>query len=226
MKVKIYLIASLFCGNYNSASILTQRSWKQFRNLCVLLLGIATAQYSYAGSLPEFDDNNYEVLSVEISGKAFVKSNGRYFFCDTISNEPAGYVQLSGCLLFAFGSEIPDADVAAAAAADAENLKIKENMTASISAAIASLDPKRVGDMLISFSKDNKCKLLIGSKDVSNSDVINLLAEQLGGGSIKLDEQQQNGLRSVAASAVQMLIDAEQGTLSTDGTSIKFKKCK
>ena len=102
-------------------------------------LPLLSGQHSYAQELPVFDDEDFQIVSVEPDSRVIARSDGRDFYCYA-DVEAAGYVLVWGCLPFVNRSETADADaryavaVAAAAKAEADLAAAAEAVAARVAA--------------------------------------------------------------------------------------------
>ena len=126
---------------------------------------------SFSQDLPEFDDEDFEVVAVLSDSKVLVKSDGRDFYCRVDSNGSAGYIEILAwsCLPFVNRGEtlladkrLAEAEAVAKAAADAaaaEELRVAkakadETLKAAKAAAIVGKEQeeKRLQEMRKVFS--------------------------------------------------------------------------
>ena len=108
------------------------------------LVAVNLANPSASQELPEFDDNDFQVISIEPGSKALVRSNDRDFYC-SLFNKESWYVLVMSCQPFVNISEANEADKVilpieqAAAKAEAEEAaeKAKAEAEAEEAAAVA-----------------------------------------------------------------------------------------
>ena len=102
-------------------------------------LPLFSGHQSFAQELPVFDDEDFEIVSVEPNSRVIARSDGRDFYCYA-DVEAAGYVLVWGCLPFVTRGETAEADaryaeaVAAAAKAEAELAAAAKAVAARVAA--------------------------------------------------------------------------------------------
>ena len=116
-------------------------------------LPLFSGQQVYSQELPVFDDEDFEIVSVEPDSRVIARSNGRDFYCYAYENGAAGYVLVEFCLPFVSQSETTEAD-AKLAKAKAEEAKAKAEEADAVAAAEAIERQAVVDQQLASISRD------------------------------------------------------------------------
>lgn len=148
----------------------------------ILVAGMFSAPISNAQELPEFDDEDFQVLSVVDSSHILANSDGRDFLCYVQRNDEASYITPGFCIPYVSRSEARNADKAlfeaAAVAAEAERAAAAEvsrqaeqrweddsrilsdraksaieNPTSEVAQLLTQLDPKKIRELIFEFAR-------------------------------------------------------------------------
>ena len=144
---------------------------KQAIAFTVGFLPVLAAQQSYAQELPVFDDDDFQIVSVEPDSRVIARSDGRDFYCYA-DLRSAGYVLVWGCLPFVNRSETAEADArwaeaVAAADAAAASAKVVADAMAEKAKADAVVAAKAAAEEAEKLAKERQTRFdqMFGSLD-------------------------------------------------------------
>ena len=215
-------------------------------NATAFFAGLITAVAVYdasAQSLPQFDETDFKIASLQSGSTAVVNSIGRDFYCNLTTEPDSGYIRVDYCIPFVGRDEARQQEeylaparaasvaAAASAAAAAEVKKARESadsqkrldeMQKKIDETshlnpIEGITYGYVKNEVVVLARTNSCVLTI------DDEVLQQVAESYGY-SRQLDGTQLKALRELALNAVDELY--QERTVGIAGKTIRLWDCK
>ena len=193
---------------------------------------------SFGQGFPTFDYNSYEVKSIEPGSRAIVRSAGRDFLCDLLSNQDAGFVEVMLCLPFVSGKEADARETEAKAREAATNAAASTARASAEKAAATELAAKteqllseigvssleQVKEVIVELAAANHCELTVGLVNFyADADLVPVAyAMKLPK---DMSKPQLDAFRAIAREAVDSLYHEEKIVYVERETVIKIKDC-
>lgn len=197
----------------------------------ICFLQILLSQETHAQSLPTFDEDDFQIISIETGAEAIVRSDDHDFLCALMQNAKNGYILVHSCLPFIPLGQAEGVDAAAAELA-AETFAVQQEQLKTVADEANSQQKElSIGFTVQQFSsaleelaKLNGCEVRMGKNKFAAAEDFAPLLNQVGA-TAELTSEQATELHKMALDAVAALYRQDRIEYVEQSTKIRFKEC-